>query len=315
MIRFLKNDQIDSEKWNECITESSNGNIYGYTWYLDVVCPDWCALVEEDYSFVMPLPSWKKMGINYLAQPLFTQQLGIYATDSISSRDVKEFLYKIPARFKYGDFNLNSYNRIETSGFNYKYNINYELELGLPFEQLENSFSENLRRNIRKAGRFSLKVSKTEDPALLIKLFRQNRGARLTALSDEQYDLLLKLLKMLLQKGLCDVWGVYDELGALIGGVSWVKSNQSVVFLFSAVSETGRSKGAMPFLIDQFIRENAGKQLVLDFEGSNDENLGRFYSSFGARKVFYPRVYFNYLPFTIRLGIRVFRYLRTLLKK
>jgi hypothetical protein len=315
MIRYLPHDQINSERWNECITRALNGNIYGYSWYLDIVCPGWGALVEDDYNRVMPLPAWQKMKVQYLAQPLFTQQLGVYSPSMISSREVREYLHKIPAKFRYVDINLNSQNKIETSGLNYKYNINYELDLQLPYKQLESAFSENLKRNIRKAIKLSMQISKTDNPEAIVELFRRYRGARIKTLANQQYIVLLNLLKTIVHKGLCEVWEVYDEQNQLLGGVAWVKSNGKAIFLFSAVSDSGRQKGAMPYVIDTFIRENAGKNLILDFEGSNDEKLGRFYAGFGSKKVFYPRVYFNYLPIYVRIGVKIYRYMRTTLKK
>jgi len=120
---------------------------------------------------------------------------------------------------------------------------------------------------------------------------------------------------MLISKGLCEVWGVYDGNNQLMGGVTWVLSNNKAVFLFSAVSESGRKKGAMPYLVDSFIKENTGKNMILDFEGSNDENLGRFYAAFGSKKVFYPRIYFNYLPFYTRIAVKIYRNLRPVYEK
>jgi hypothetical protein len=315
MIRFLTHDQIDSERWNDCITQSANGNVYGYSWYLDLVCPGWCALVDGEYECVMPLPAWQKMKIQYLSQPLFTQQLGVFSRSGISSREVREFLYKIPRRFKYVDINLNSANKIETTGLNLKYNINYELNLDEPYPQLANAYSENLKRNLRKAGKFALRISKKVEPGVLIELFRENRGSSIKSLSDKQYEVLKNLFNMLVQKGICEIWGIYDEQDRILGGVSWVISNKKGIFLFSAVSDSGRHQGAMPLLIDTFISENAGKDMILDFEGSNDEKLGRFYAGFGSKKVFYPRIYFNYLPFYIRIGLIIYRDLRVLIKK
>ncbi len=45
MIRHLKNDEIEREKWDECIAAAFNGNVYGFSWYLDIVSPGWEALV------------------------------------------------------------------------------------------------------------------------------------------------------------------------------------------------------------------------------------------------------------------------------
>ncbi len=57
----------------------------------------------------------------------------------------------------------------------------------------------------------------------------------------------------------------------------------------------------MPFLIDSFIRQNAGKNITLDFEGSNDLNLARFYKSFGSKECAYQQVKINRLPFPVNL--------------
>ncbi|MCK4361546.1 MAG: hypothetical protein KAV70_07350, partial [Bacteroidales bacterium] len=79
MIKHLTYQQINKSKWDECIKKSFNGIIYGYSWYLDIVCKHWEALVENDYERVFPLTTGKKFGINYLYQPFFTQQLGVFS--------------------------------------------------------------------------------------------------------------------------------------------------------------------------------------------------------------------------------------------
>ncbi|NVO20306.1 MAG: hypothetical protein HXX13_11425 [Bacteroidetes bacterium] len=316
MIRFLTNDQINLESWDSCIFRSINGNIYGYSWYLNMVCPGWCALVEDDYIRIMPLPAWKKFGINYLVQPLFTQQLGIYSSEQISSRDVRDFLYKIPSKFKYVDMNLNSANKIEITGLSHGYNINYELLLNLPYKEISALYSDNLKRNLKRANKYVQSISRNVEPLEIITLFRKNRGDGIKALSDSQYDVLRKVFSELLQRGHCEIWGVYHpEKQKLMGAVAWVYSNNRIIFLFSAVSDSGKQKGAMPFLIDSLIREKAGSELILDFEGSNDPNLGRFYAGFGSSKVFYPRIRMNKLSILLHFGTNIYRNLRIYFRK
>ena len=48
MIQYLEHNQIDKKKWDATVEEC--GNIYAYSWYLDIVHPGWEALVEEDIS-------------------------------------------------------------------------------------------------------------------------------------------------------------------------------------------------------------------------------------------------------------------------
>jgi hypothetical protein len=48
--------------------------------------------------------------------------------------------------------------------------------------------------------------------------------------------------------------------------------------------------------VDAFIREHAGKEFNLDFEGSNIPSVARFFAGFGARPEIYQGVNFDRLP-------------------
>jgi hypothetical protein len=58
----------------------------------------------------------------------------------------------------------------------------------------------------------------------------------------------------------------------------------------------GRTVGASHALIDAFIKDHAGRNLLLDFEGSDIRNLAFFYSSFGATDEKYVAIRVNNLP-------------------
>jgi len=62
----------------------------------------------------------------------------------------------------------------------------------------------------------------------------------------------------------------------------------------------GRTLGASHALVDAFIKDQAGQDLLLDFEGSDIRNLAFFYSSFGATEEKYPAIKLNRLPWYIR---------------
>ncbi len=48
-------------------------------------------------------------------------------------------------------------------------------------------------------------------------------------------------------------------------------------------------------IVDGFIKEHAGSNLFLDFEGSNIPNVARFFAGFGATPEVYQGVSFNRL--------------------
>ncbi len=79
MIHYLKNSEIDFEKWDACVAQATNSLIYGYAFYLNAMSENWDALVFGNYEAVMPLVWRKKKGIKYLYQQAFTQQLCIFS--------------------------------------------------------------------------------------------------------------------------------------------------------------------------------------------------------------------------------------------
>lgn len=314
MIRFLQHEMIDKSRWDDCISHAVNGNLYSYSWYLDIVCPGWCALVESEYEKVFPLPVSSKAGINYIMQPYFTQQLGLFYQSLSTENKLNEFLNSIPSEFKYIDINLNTSNQIEASAKVLSM-TNLELDLISNYSTLVSGYQNNLQRNLKKAAQHNLTLLKHVRPEDLITLFRANKGQDLTHLTDRQYLLVQRIAYESIYKGIGEIWGAYDEFNQLAAGILWVKSHQKSIFLFSALSETGKRLNAMPWLIDAFIRQNAGTPVTLDFEGSNDEGLARFYSGFGAKKVIYKRYTRNSLPAVFRIALKIWRLTRTQLKK
>jgi len=314
MIQFLQHEMIDKSRWDDVISHAVNGNLNAYSWYLDIVSPGWCALVEGDYEKVFPLPVSSRAGIKYIMQPWFTQQLGLFG-QSISDEDkLIEFLNSIPSAYKYIDINLNSSNQIQEAG-NVSGMTNLELDLDKEYDKIADGYQNNLHRNIKKATQNKLTISKSILPEELIALFRANKGQELKHLNENEYILIQRIATESIQKGIGEIWGALDEFNQMVAGILWVTSHQKSIFLFSALSENGRKLNAMPWLIDAFIRQNAGKPLILDFEGSNDEGLARFYSSFGAKKVFYKRYVRNTLPAFFRIALKIWRLGRQQLKK
>lgn len=101
-IEYLANNQIDREKWDNCISKSNNGLLYAYSFYLDQMATNWDALVLNNYEYVMPLTWRKKYTIYYLYQPFLTAQLGVFG-NNLTAELLEAFLNEIPKKFKYWD--------------------------------------------------------------------------------------------------------------------------------------------------------------------------------------------------------------------
>ncbi len=301
MIQYLSNQNIDRRKWDETIARSFNGIVYAYSWYLDIVSPGWDALVKDDYKSVMPLTWRKKYSVRYLYQPFFTQQLGVFSAEKSDADLVQNFLDAIPAQFQFIEINLNTFNLSNLSISSIKKNLTHELDLIESYETIAKNYSDNLKRNLKKAQNNKLQTVFVNQPEPVIKIFRKNRGAEISSLKERDYRTLTALMHQAIQKGKAQVMNVMNEHNELCAGAFFIESNNKVIFLFSGLSEEGKSLNAMPFLIDSFIKQNSGKNITLDFEGSNDVNLARFYKSFGSKECVYPQLKINRLPFPVNM--------------
>ena len=300
-IKYLKHNEIDINKWNICIRDSFNGIVYGYFWYLDILCSDWEALVEGDYESVMPLPVAHKYSVDYIFQPFFTQQLGVFSVNKLSPDVIEKFIQAIPSKYKYIEQNFNTFNKIENHDYNTKKNITYELDLIEPYESLQKDFATNTRRNIKKATELELTINKEVTPNQLINLFRNDKGQEVSVLKEEHYERLSTLITFSLRHQIGEIYGVFSKEKYLIAAAFFITSHNKTIFLFSASNEKGKVNRAMFLLIDQFIKDNSEKHLTLDFEGSNIAGLARFYSSFGAKACEYTSLKINNLPWYFKL--------------
>ena len=310
MIIYKDRKDIDDQKWNQCIQQSFNGNLYGHTWYLDAVAEDWGGLVEDDYVRVFPFAFRKKLGFSYIYQPFFTQQLGLYSKKELSPEVLHDFISAIPSRFKLAEINLNTHNNIEGVNFRLVPQINHELDLINSYDKIRAGYSENLVRNLKKAEKTGFSISRNIKPDDIIKIFRENRGKDIEHLREPDYTRLKRLAYICIHKGIADIWGVYDEQNQLCAGAFFITTNRKAIFLFSGLTPEGREAGVMPFLIDSFIREHAGKHITFDFDGSNDPNLARFYKSFGSNELIYQRLYIDRVPWGAGVAVKAYRALK-----
>ncbi len=281
MIEYLSRNQLNIEKYNACISNAINTRIYAYTWYLDAVCDDWDVLVKDDYQFVMPLPTRKKYGINYVYQAPWIQQLGVFSKDVIDEGLVERFIKMIPKKFKLIDLLLNAKN--ETNSLDVEIKTNYILSLNHSYQVIRKQYSKGRKSSVKQAVNSDLEVIETCNPDELIQLFKKNKGTELNR-KDSDYDVLNKLITHALSIKSAKCYTVVTADKELIGGAFFLIDKHRITYLFSALNNEGREKHAMSFLIDTIIKSNAETNYIFDFEGSMLKPIASFFKSFGAQK-------------------------------
>ena len=268
MIRRLHNSAIDKQKWDALVQSSPCADVYALSAFLDIVCPDWNGLILNDYEAVMPLPVKRKLFFTYLVQPIFSQQYDIYSQRTLTTQEVDLFRTEI---LKFKSIRINLSNPLFGTE---KQRWNHTLDLSKSYPDLVSAYSENTRRNCKKAIEHNLECLQTNDVDSAVQFFLE---------SDEQenYRRYGKQIRDLINTCESEIYVARcgDEKYAV---AIFLKTNGRLYYLFPASSVLGKKCSAMFFLIDTVIRNYAGSNMILDFEGSQIEGVRRFYEGFGA---------------------------------
>ena len=297
-INYLTYQQIDKVKWDDCIRNSSNGLIYAYYFYLDCMAKNWEALVLNDYEAVMPLTWNKKYNIYYLYQPPFTACLGIFGAQ-VTAETVHDFLKAVPAKFKYWDIYFNPGNFFKLHDFNLYERKNYVLNLNNSYENLYAAYNDNIKRNLKKSEKLNLSINKNIAVADVIKLSKEQASA-FSSVEEIDFIHFETLYQILYQKEKATTYGVVTKEGQLLATAVFFFSHNRAYYILVGNHPNGKTLGASHTLIDAFIKDHAGENLLLDFEGSDISSLAFFYSSFGAVEEKYSAVKLNRLPAPIK---------------
>ena len=294
MIHYLEHKDIDKAKWDATVVEC--GNIYARSWYLDIVHPGWEALVEDGYFAVMPLTGGKKFGVSYLFQPYFAQQLGVFSKTALTSEKTGEFLDAIPEKYRFAEIRMNESDTLDEVYKGIEYHRNVLLDLNQDYETVRERYHQNTKRNLAKAESGDLQLVDTVTPDQVVALFRDNRGASLEKWGDAEYARLTRLAQASIDHNNAFVLGVNEKgMGQLLCAAIFMRTDNRITFLFSGLSEEGKQRQAMTYLLDQVIKKHAKQPVTFDFEGSDDDNLARFYLGFGGAEARYPSFAFNRL--------------------
>ncbi len=266
MIHYYHHNEIDKFAWDNCIENSPDGLIYACSWYLDIVNPGWEALIDDDYSTVMPLPVKKKLGVDYLIRPYFVQQLGIFSRHTLNETMVINFINSIPNHFKYCNFHLNSICKVSVPNI-YINGVTYVLPLHQSYKSIYNEYSTNNKRNIKKSYDNGLTVSRLDETELFIKFYK-NHGKLIPG--KNFMKCFRTLTEEALKRNVGNIKVVYNQNNEILSAVLWLKFKEWIIYLISCTSLKGKELGSNFLLIDNFLKENSGNNLFLDFEGSFD---------------------------------------------
>ncbi|MBO4645045.1 MAG: GNAT family N-acetyltransferase [Bacteroidales bacterium] len=290
MIEFLQHCEIDRERWDGCVRSSSAATIFAEYDLLTLSCPQWSALVEDNYAAVMPLPWREKAGVKYIYNPFFHSRLGVFSSLEVDTERLDAFVRSIPRSFALVELNLNESN--PAPDLSSPVQISHQISLDSPYDTLYQGFSTNHKRNIKSARASGLHGCDSVAMPDIIRLFRENRGRDTRIkMRDADYALFVQLADYAAQRGLLEVLGARDDEGHLLAGAAFLADGSRRWFWFSGRDEQFADRKAMFFIMDEYFRKHAHQPVVLDFNGSKNPNVARFYAGFGGEKYTIPTLH------------------------
>ncbi len=296
-ISYIPQLHIDKTKWDDCINHAANGLIYARSYYLDITAPGWDALVLNDYEAVMPLPTRKKWIFSYLFEPPMTPILGVFGND-ISGTLVSAFLKSIPAHIKFWDYSLNHFNPVTPGIYPAYTRNNFVLPLNADYENIQQQYRENTRRNIAKAIKLGCVTRQHIAIDDVIKICRK----QFPLFTTVKPGLFEDLKKIFLHPGhISATYGIEDAQGQLLSAAAFLFFNKRAYFWLVGNAPESRKYNASYLLIDAFISDYQNQPLTLDFEGSDNAGVADFYKKFGAVRESFTTIYYNKLPFPFSL--------------
>lgn len=312
-ILYLKHTDIDLRQWDAVVTHSPQRQVYAMSWYLDVVSPGWEGVVETDaagsYRTVMPVPWRRKLGMRYVQQPLFCQQLGIYSLEQrVAETTFQVFTQEIYQRFRYVvDYSFNTDNALPPlllPEVQVEQTVTLYLSLHHSYEQLYKGYSRDRKMNLKRAQKAGLQLRESDDIAPIIQFFKEETAGRIFGgVAEEAYEMLRQLYRVLREQGVAKLCYTTDSEGRKNSGCLFILWGGRIVYIFNAAPQHGRKKNGRTLMIDHMIREYAGQEVLFDFESPDERepDILHFYKSFGPEVKPIPVLKYNRLPKGIKL--------------
>ena len=302
-IIYLTYHEIDKKKWDDCIQHAVNGLIYAESVYLDHLAANWHALILGDYEAVMPLTWKRKWGIQYLYQPAFIQQGGIFSRKKLSEKTTRSFIEMASLKFRFAEININYLNIINAEkGIQIKKRNNYVLELGAGYNKISSKYNVYIKQRLSRLAKFSLQYKLSDGLPAAIKLYKKLYGERMASVANKDFLQFEMLCKILNNQNRIIIRHVYNNDGKeLLAVILLLKDKNRLYNIISAILPKGKKLLANYFLYNEVIKEFSDENILLDFEGSDIPGVAYFYSKFADKNQQYTFVKFNNLPLPIKL--------------
>jgi len=302
-INYLKNNEINFVRWDNCINTAFNGSIFAFSWYLNILCDDWHALVLGDYKYVMPIihkPVFRK---EIVFSPQLGNRLGVFTNELLTEEIVHNFFDSIPPDFSYLDYNLNKFNSFTNCLYEIKLKKIYEIDLITTYDFLKQKYSGSYQKKIQSAKANKITIVNGLLPNDFVNFITHKGSKSNPLLNKKEIAQLRMIISFALRYNLGEIYGAYSANNSLCAAAFFIKSKRKIHLLSNAQNKNGQIFNAIYLLIDRFIESHTEKNLTLNIDNIVAENRIDFLTGMSAIEYKVKNIKKNNLPWYYKLLI------------
>jgi len=286
LVKHCRHIEIDFTLWDETIISAVNANIYPLSWYLNITCPDWEALITEDYKTVMPLPVSRRFFFPVIIQPAFTWQLGIFSSDIMDEIMAEEILSSIPSHYGIRSCHFNKFNKLPLHPSRQIKKYTTELELISSHFKIQAVYRDIAIEKIKYAQQDRISIMKSISNHEFLEFVYRFDKFNSYRLKPSGLSLLRQILSNSLRYRMGEIHGAYSKENNLCATVFFIRFKGRQIIHYAAADNEGIENGALYLILDQFIAENAEKNLILCIDNPSARQLISLFKDLGAKS--YP---------------------------
>lgn len=280
---FIEKKDIDFLKWDASVTNSVVENPTCYSWYLNASCENWGAIISEDYSFLLPFSTNKRLGQKRIVHHSYIRQVDAFGDIT----QLKNALLLLKD-FDYVDLSISEQN-----------NTNY---ISKTYQSIQYSegykYKTNAQRILKKVnGKYSFKIS--NDYHSILTFYRGNSFNKIKQ-NPKNLDYLGNIMSEAIKRGKGECIIAYED-NKVIGGEFIIKDKNTATYLIGDCNSYHKKEGLMYALLDFAINHYKDNYQVFDFGGSNIKSVAQFYKKLGGTDKYYSNILIDNMPWWFKL--------------
>ena len=262
---------------------------------MDAVC------VGKHWEVIAGMPCLvrERVGMRFVVMPQQTQIGGRWLQDEDCqvqeiAEEITKALREKHLDYYYQHFPIGSPlpEELKKRGFSIRKHTTYRIEDLRDLESVRQGYSENKKRQIRKAANLELVELKPERFYLFHKKCLKDQG-KVIAYTEAFFRSLDTACEAHEAR---KILGLQDEGGALHAAVYLVYDSNTCYFLIPCYAPQFGSSGAGARIVDEAVRFASEHSKVFDFEGSMIPGVANHYAQFGSTPAYFYEVEKVYNP-------------------